>query len=219
MKYPIGVQEFESIRTGGYVYVDKTDLIYRLVSRGKIYFLCRPRRFGKSLLVSTLKCYFEGRRELFEGLAIDKLENEWNSYPVFYLSFGGQNFVEPYQLDHVLEEFVANGEKLYGKDELAQTLGSRFKQVLKNALLLRMISCFAVFIEKETGEGRSDCVVETPKYVYIFEFKRDGKADDAIKQIDKMGYAREYKADTRMIIKIGCNFSSKTGTVDGWKVE
>lgn len=86
-------------------------------------------------------------------------------------------------------------------------------------LLLRMISCFAVFIEKETSEGRSDCVVETHKFVYIFEFKRDGKADDAIKQIDKMGYAREYKADTRMIIKIGCNFSSKTGTVDGWKVE
>ena len=133
MKYPIGVQDFESIRTGGYVYVDKTDLIHRLVTNGKIYFLSRPRRFGKSLLVSTLKCYFEGRKELFEGLAIDKLEKKWIHYPVFYLSFGGQNFVEPYQLYHVLEEFVANGEKLYGKDELAQTLGSRFKQVLKNA--------------------------------------------------------------------------------------
>ncbi len=528
MKYPIGVQDFESIRTGGYVYVDKTDLVYKLVTSGKVYFLSRPRRFGKSLLVSTLKCYFEGRKELFNGLAIDKLEKEWNKYPVFYLSFGGQNFVEPYQLDHVLEEFVAHGEKLYGKDEFAQTLGSRFKQVLKNAqvktgrkavvlideydkplldvldmesfkvtigenemtiedynrnllkgffsvlkeaegnlqfvlltgvtkfsqvsvfsgmnqpddismsarydticgitenelqaifqepieemaqiygigknemkhrlkrkfngyhfsrrmvgvynpfsilrtfnelliddywfstgsptylirllaksnenlnelvgkyystqqfvdykadaeeplpmiyqsgyltikgydmdtnsylldfpndevkngfvtmaatsylapkenpnswllqtvkalrdgntdlldklltsflasipysqrrkdnerekeryfqytfyLLLRMVSCFTVFIEKETSEGRSDCVVETPNFIYIFEFKRDGKAEDAVQQIDTMGYAKEYETDARPVIKIGCNFSSKTGTVDGWKV-
>lgn len=86
-------------------------------------------------------------------------------------------------------------------------------------LLLRMISCYTVFIEKETSKGRSDCVVETPKFVYIFEFKRDGKAEDAIAQIDAMGYAREYKADSRPVIKIGCNFSSKTGTVDGWRVE
>lgn len=529
MKYPIGVQDFESIRTGGYVYVDKTDLVYKLITRGKIYFLSRPRRFGKSLLVSTLKCYFEGRKELFEGLAIDQLEQEWTPYPVFYLSFGGQNFVEPYQLDHVLEEFVANGERLYGKDEVAQTLGSRFKQLLRNAqiktgrkavvlvdeydkplldvldmedlkvtvgenempiedynrsllkgffsvlkeaegslqfvlltgvtkfsqvsvfsgmnqpddismsarydticgitedelqttfqvpieemakeygigidemkyrlkrkfdgyhfsrkmvgvynpfsilrtfnemlmddywfstgsptylvrllaksnenlnelvgkyystqqfvdykadkeaplpmiyqsgyltikgydmdtnsylldfpndevkngfvtmvannyltpaenpnswllqsvkamkegdtelleklltsflasipysqrrkederekeryfqytfyLLLRMISCFTVYIEKETSEGRSDCVVETPKFIYVFEFKRDGNAEDAIRQIEKKGYAREYMNDSRPIIKIGCNFSSKTGTIDDWKVE
>ena len=76
MKYPIGIQSFEQIIQDGYVYVDKTDLIYRLVTEGKIYFLSRPRRFGKSLLISTLKNYFLGRKELFKGLAIDKLETE-----------------------------------------------------------------------------------------------------------------------------------------------
>ena len=73
MKYPIGIQSFEKIRKGGYVYVDKTDLVYKL-AQGSVYFLARPRRFGKSLLVSTLKAYFEGRKDLFEGLKMMELE-------------------------------------------------------------------------------------------------------------------------------------------------
>lgn len=76
MKYPIGIQTFDRIREGGYVYVDKTALIYELVTTGNIYFLSRPRRFGKSLLVSTLDAYFRGKKELFEGLAIASLEQE-----------------------------------------------------------------------------------------------------------------------------------------------
>ena len=110
MKYPIGIQSFETIIEDGYVYIDKTALVYDLVHNGQVYFLCRPRRFGKSLLVSTLKCYFEGRKELFEGLAIDRLEKEWNRYPVLHLSFGGQNYAESTALDEVLEEFVATAE-------------------------------------------------------------------------------------------------------------
>ena len=528
MKYPIGIQSFEQIIEDDYVYLDKTALVYDLVTNGKIYFLCRPRRFGKSLLVSTLKCYFEGKKELFKGLAIDKLEKEWKQYPVFHLSFGGQNFVESYALDKVLEEFVAMAERIYGREELAETLGSRFKAVLGKAhqktgmravvlideydkplldvmdmdisvqneygkmtledynrnllkgvysvfkeadddlqfvlltgvtkfsqvsvfsgfnqpndismdehyealcgiteeelystfdeqikamavryktteegmkyklkrkfdgyhfspnmldiynpfsilnalskkiladywfrtgsptylvrllshfdeninemvnsfyptssfidykadvesplpmiyqsgyltikdwnmdtdsylldfpndevrsgfltlvassylkpakstdawviqvvdvmskgdcyqlenlmtsffasipynqrrkdderekeryfqytfyLVLRMISCFTVFIEKQQSEGRVDCVVETQNYIYIFEFKRDGLAEEALKQIEDMGYAREYAADGRKIYQIGCNFSSKTGTIDGWKMK
>ena len=86
-------------------------------------------------------------------------------------------------------------------------------------LILRMISCFTVYIEKEQSEGRVDCIVETPKYVYIFEFKRDGSALDALDQIKRMGYAREYAADDRIIYQIGCNFSSKTGTIDGWEMK
>ena len=89
MKYPIGIQDFEKIIEDGYVYLDKTGLVYDLVHNGTIYFLCRPRRFGKSLLVSTLKYYFEGKKELFKGLAIDKLEKEWKQYPVFHLDFNG----------------------------------------------------------------------------------------------------------------------------------
>ena len=74
MKYPIGIQSFEKIRTNGYVYIDKTEYIYKMVQEGSAYFLSRPRRFGKSLLVSTLEAYFKGKRELFEGLDIEKEE-------------------------------------------------------------------------------------------------------------------------------------------------
>ena len=86
-KLPIGVQSFEILRTEGYLYVDKTDLMYKLVTEGRQYFLSRPRRFGKSLLTTTLRAYFGGKKDLFKGLAIEKLETEWKKYPVFYLDF------------------------------------------------------------------------------------------------------------------------------------
>ena len=103
MKYPIGIQTFSNIIQDGYVYVDKTDLVYSLANSGKIFFLSRPRRFGKSLLLSTLKSYFLGQKELFCGLKIDSLEKEWNVYPVFHLSFGKGIFSMPYELDKNLE--------------------------------------------------------------------------------------------------------------------
>ena len=133
MKYPIGIQSFEQIIEDGYVYLDKTALVYDLVTNGKIYILCRPRRFGKSLLVSTLKCYFEGKKELFKGLAIDKLEKEWKQYPVFHLDFNGINFTDAGMLDKTLLGFVERQEKIYGMDEFAEGLGSRFVSVLKAA--------------------------------------------------------------------------------------
>jgi hypothetical protein len=528
MKYPIGIQDFERIIEDGFVYLDKTGLVYDLVHNGTVYFLCRPRRFGKSLLVSTLKYYFEGKKELFKGLAIDKLEKDWKQYPVFHLDFNGNNFTRPGELELALKYFVERQEAIYGKDEYSVTLGDRFVSVLKAAyektglravvlideydkpildvldtqiktsikgeewlledwnrevlkdfysvfkaadanlqfvlltgvtkfsqvsvfsgfnqpndismdehyealcgitedelystfdeqikamavryktteegmkyklkrkfdgyhfspnmldiynpfsilnafsknrlddywfrtgsptylvrllshfdeninemvnrsyptssfidykadveaplpmiyqsgyltikdrnmdtdsylldfpndevrsgfltlvassylkpskltdawviqvvdvmskgdchqlenlmtsffasipysqrrkdderekeryfqytfyLVLRMISCFTVFIEKQQSEGRVDCVVETQNYIYIFEFKRDGSAEEALKQIEDMGYAREYAADGRKIYQIGCNFSSKTGTIDGWKMK
>ena len=86
MLYPIGIQNFSEIREGGYVYVDKTAQIYSLSSTGKYYFLSRPRRFGKSLLVSTMEAYFQGRKELFKGLAIEKLEKNWTEHPVLHLT-------------------------------------------------------------------------------------------------------------------------------------
>ena len=103
MKYPIGMQSFDQIIEDGYVYVDKTEMIYSLVKGGKIYFLSRPRRFGKSLLVSTLKNYFLGRKELFKGLAIDELEKDWFTYPVFHIDFNGSNFTEGGALENVIE--------------------------------------------------------------------------------------------------------------------
>ena len=133
MKYPIGIQEFEKIINGGYVYVDKTALIYRLVTEGSIYFLSRPRRFGKSLLVSTLECYFRGRKELFRGLAIDSLEKEWAQYPVFHIDFNGVNFTKGNVLESLLEDTIASWEELYGSDPNFDNLGRRFAYVLKAA--------------------------------------------------------------------------------------
>ena len=527
MKYPIGIQDFEKIRNDGYVYLDKTDLIYDLVHNGHIYFLSRPRRFGKSLLISTLECYFQGKKELFKGLAIDSLEKEWKQYPVFHIDFNGKDFTQAGELEKTLLTFVEKQELIYGRDPLATTLGDRFMAVLRIAhektglgavvlideydkplldvldtglktfdsegnerlledrhreimkgfysvfkaadrdlkfvlltgvtkfsqvsvfsgfnqpddismddryealcgiteeelystfdeqikamsvrykvsedemkhrlkrkydgyhfspsmldiynpfsilnslskkilsdfwfrtgsptylvrllahfdenlneltgkyyptssfidykadteaplpmiyqsgyltikdwnmdtdsyllnfpndevkagfvtmvaanylkpkespdawvievvstmktgdcdkfeklltsffasipysqrrkdderekeryfqytfyLVIRMISCFTILIEKEQSEGRVDCIVETPMFVYIFEFKRDGSASEALKQIEEKGYAREYATDNRTIYQIGCNFSSKTGTIDDWK--
>ena len=133
MKYPIGIQSFPQLIEDGYVYVDKTDLIYSLVKEGKIYFLSRPRRFGKSLLVSTLKCYFEGRKDLFKGLAIDKLETDWAEYPVFHLDFNGDNFTQPGILEKKIEGRIAAWELEYGKGTTTETLGDRFAYVLSQA--------------------------------------------------------------------------------------
>ena len=133
MKYPIGIQDFASIINDGFVYVDKTDLIHRLVTEGKIYFLSRPRRFGKSLLVSTLKYYFQGKKELFKGLAIDELEKEWAEYPVFHLSFGGENFLLSDSLEKKIEDALGGWEALYGTDPNKTSLGNRFAHVLKAA--------------------------------------------------------------------------------------
>lgn len=517
MKYPIGIQSFEKLREEGCVYVDKTDLVYRMVDRGHVYFLSRPRRFGKSLLISTLEAYFKGRKDLFKGLAIERLETDWNEHPVFRLDFNGKNFNNPGELQDAINYFVVSAEREYGVETPADNIGDRFVNVLRAAskqygrravvlvdeydkplldvintpiedknretlkafysvfkladeylqfvlltgvtkfsqisvfsgfnqpidisldpryeaicgiteteldkyftariqemadetgitpekmkdeikqmydgyhfsermtdiynpfslfssldqgrldafwfrtgtptyliqlmesvdenidemvgryydssqfidykadtqmplpmiyqsgyltikgynsrtkafkldfpnnevkkgfltmiansylktkgdsaswvldtvdaldagdlerfrklltaflasipysqrrrgtereqerdfqytfyLLLRMISSFLVFTEKETSEGRADCVIETREHVYIFEFKRDGTAAEAIGQINARGYAREYVADSRRIYKIGCSFSTQTGTVGDWAVE
>lgn len=131
MKYPIGMQSFDQIREMGFVYVDKTDMVYRLATEGKIYFLSRPRRFGKSLLVSTLKHYFLGHKELFQGLAIEQLEQEWLEYPVFHIDFNGTDFTRPGSLLSVLEGYVATWEHDYGASPYQEDLGKRFAYVLK----------------------------------------------------------------------------------------
>ena len=113
MKYPIGIQSFEKIRQNGYVYVDKTDLIYKL-AKGSVYFLARPRRFGKSLLCSTLKCYFEGQRELFEGLKIMDLEQEWTTHPVITFDFNLVNKQRAEGLHDYIIGVIAKLEDSYG---------------------------------------------------------------------------------------------------------
>lgn len=135
MKYPIGIQSFDRIIEDGFVYIDKTDMIYSLTHEGKIYFLCRPRRFGKSLLVSTLKNYFLGRKELFKGLKIDSLEKEWKVYPVFHVDFNGSNFTKQGILENRIASYVSDWEKQYSLDagDIETDLGNRFMKVLKAA--------------------------------------------------------------------------------------
>ena len=133
MKYPIGIQDFEQIIQDGYVYVDKTEMVYQLAHNGKIYFLSRPRRFGKSLLLSTLKYYFLGRRDLFQGLAIDRLEKEWNEYPVFHIDFNGTDFTEEGNLRSIVDGYVRTWESEWGRDPMNDDLGRRFAYVLKQA--------------------------------------------------------------------------------------
>ncbi|MDY4552709.1 MAG: AAA family ATPase, partial [Parabacteroides sp.] len=133
MKYPIGIQSFEQIRNDGYVYVDKTDLIYQLVTTGKIYFLSRPRRFGKSLLISTLEHYFLGHKELFKGLAIEQLEQEWLEYPVFHIDFNGTDFTQAGKLEEKMEGAVTTWEEIYGRTTHYTGIGDRFAYVLEQA--------------------------------------------------------------------------------------
>ena len=135
MKYPIGIQSFEQIIEDGYAYIDKTDLVYKLTHEGKIYFLSRPRRFGKSLLVSTLKNYFLGRKELFKGLKIDSLEKEWKVYSVFHVDFNGSNFTKQGILENRIASYVSDWEKQYSLEagDIKTDLGNRFMKVLKAA--------------------------------------------------------------------------------------
>ena len=135
MKYPIGIQSFDQIIEDGYLYIDKTDMIYNLTHEGKIYFLSRPRRFGKSLLVSTLKNYFLGRKELFRGLKIDSLEKDWKVYPVFHIDFNSTNFTIRGTLWQKLNGLIWDWEEKYGVriPEGGLDLGDRFIRVLEAA--------------------------------------------------------------------------------------
>ena len=147
MKYPIGIQSFEQIIKDGYVYVDKTDMVYQL-TRGKIYFLSRPRRFGKSLLVSTLENYYLGKKELFKGLKIEALEKEWKTYPVFHLDFNGDNYMNATALRATIEGYVSGWEKLYNvKPDTELGLGRRFACVLKAAHQQTGLRCVVLIDE------------------------------------------------------------------------
>ena len=317
MKYPIGIQSFDQIIEDSYLYIDKTDLLYRLTHEGKIYFLSRPRRFGKSLLVSTLKNYYLGRKELFKGLKIDSLEKDWKVYPVFHIDFNSTNWFKsgtPTYLLRLLAHSDENMNEITGKyyapkefidykatveqplpmiyqsgyltikkydmeensflldypnnevkegflslvaagyfntrESVDSWIRSAVSQLKKAQLddfrdgltsflasipytmrrkenerereryfhytfylIMRLISVYTVYTEKVQSRGRVDCIVETPDYVYIFEFKLDGTAEEALRQIEEKGYALEYASDSRKLYKIGAVFSSETGTI------
>ena len=133
MKYPIGIQSFENIISDGYAYVDKTALVYKLVSEGKYYFLSRPRRFGKSLLLSTLKAYYQGKRELFEGLAIAELEKEWKEYPIFHFDFNTGLYTNIEGLTSTIDYQLYSLEKRYGSNKEGFAIADRFRELISRA--------------------------------------------------------------------------------------
>ena len=135
MKYPIGIQSFEKLREEGYAYVDKTSLIYSLTHEGCVYFLGRPRRFEKSLLISTLKSYYLGRKDLFKGLAIEELETEWKAYQVFHIDFGIGTYTNAKELDQVLDSYLSEWEAQYqiARNPNITDFSLRFKKIIEEA--------------------------------------------------------------------------------------
>ena len=131
VKYPIGEQSFENLREGNFIYVDKTRYIEKIVNGSQYYFLGRPRRFGKSLFLSTLKCFFEGKRELFKGLYIDTIDWDWKPYPVLHLDLNNQQYKEENNLDILIENFLSIKEKEYGISPTQQDHSVRFSNLIK----------------------------------------------------------------------------------------
>lgn len=132
MKYPIGTQTFKTLIEEGMVYVDKTDLVYNLAQK-RICFLCRPRRFGKSLLISTLDSYFKGEKELFKGLKIEALEKEWKQYPVFRIDFSQGGYEIEDNLSKELNKYLTRWERQLGIEKQIDKLGSRFSDIIAEA--------------------------------------------------------------------------------------
>ena len=131
--YPIGIQNFEKIRNDGYLYIDKTALMYQMVKTGSYYFLSRPRRFGKSLLISTLEAYFQGKKELFTGLAVERLEKDWIKYPILHLDLNIEKYDTPESLDNILEKSLTAWEKLYGAEPSERSFSLRFVGIIERA--------------------------------------------------------------------------------------
>ena len=131
--YPVGIQNFESLRMDKYMYIDKTALVYQLVKTGRYYFLSRPRRFGKSLLISTLEAYFQGKKELFKGLAIEKLEKDWCTYPVLHMDLNAEKYDSPEGLTQILERHLNLWEDCWGKDIRETSFSDRFTGIIRRA--------------------------------------------------------------------------------------
>ncbi len=182
-KLPVGIQEFEKIITDNFLYVDKTEYVYNLVHNNVPYFLSRPRRFGKSLLLSTLRAYWEGKKELFSGLIIEKLEenNEeaFKPYPVFYFDFNGDNY-NKVDIETVLDGMLSDWEEIYGSQYKDRTLGDRFQKLMELA-------------QEKTGRR---CVVLIDEYDKpLLDTIESKELHNHIKEVFKGFFSRLKKAD------------------------
>ena len=134
VKYPIGIQTFEIFREDGFLYFDNTALVHQLVWNGGFYFLSRPRRFGKSLLLTTMEAYFLGKKELFKGLAMETLEKDWTTYPVFRMDFNARDYVDISSLIAELNKHLEYWEKDYGDEFKGREPEERFQHVIDLAV-------------------------------------------------------------------------------------
>lgn len=133
IKYPVGVQSFEKLRTEGFVYVDKTMYVHRLITTGGYYFLSRPRRFGKSLLLSTIEAYYKGRRDLFEGLALNSLTDDWEPHPILHLDLNNRQYKDESSLIAELNAHLEEWEAVYGNEKRHRAPEERFAYVIRRA--------------------------------------------------------------------------------------
>lgn len=185
MKYPVGIQTFNQIIERDFVYVDKTDLVYSLATEGKIYFLSRPRRFGKSLLLSTLRAYFEGKKDLFAGLKIEALEHDWHVHRVFHFDFNGVNFTIPGALNRVLSSILSQWEQEYGiVSDMPLELGLRFGRILQAAA-------------EQTGRGAVVLVDEYDKPL-LDVLEKDPELLEQNREILKSFYSMFKQADASL---------------------
>lgn len=198
-KLPVGIQSFEKLRSDNFVYVDKTEFVYQLVHLNVPYFLSRPRRFGKSLLLSTLKAYWEGKKELFAGLAIESLEEgnpeAWKPYPIFYFDFDGENYAKN-GAEVVLDQHLKKWEEIYGNQYNGFTLGGRFEGVLELAYRKTGRRCVILVDEydKPLLEVMDDEVrKEHTKSVFKSFFGVLKKADEFIQFVFITGVSKFHK--------------------------
>ena len=163
-KLPIGIQTFEDIRRDDYLYVDKTAFVWRIANTGKPYFLSRPRRFGKSLLLSTFESYFKGKKELFEGLAIEQIETEWKQYPVLHLDLNAKKYETPDDLIAILNQHLEKWECLYGNEKKDRSPEERFGYVISRAS--EQAGCGVVVLVDEYDKPLLQALENKPFMVY-----------------------------------------------------
>ncbi|MBQ9214085.1 MAG: AAA family ATPase, partial [Bacteroidales bacterium] len=208
IKYPVGRADFESIISEGFLYVDKTERMYEMIGSRKFVFLSRPRRFGKSLLVNTLQAYFEGKKELFEGLKISEYDKDWVQYPVITLDYpnnevriGMMQNMMYYYYPQNFSSGKASMKDFYfalrdGRIDESMTALKDFMSQIPNILnnkeekhfqtiLYVMFTWLGFYTETEvnTATGRIDVVIKNAKNIFVLELKVDGSADDALAQI------------------------------------
>ncbi len=213
LKYPIGMQTFEQLRAGGFVYVDKTDMIYSLATEGKTYFLSRPRRFGKSLLLSTIESYFLGRKELFQGLKIADLEQRWDAYPVLHIDFGAGDFASGQTLEELLHYKLSAWEDDCHIDHSLTDLSLRFCRVIEQTH--KRTGKRVVVLVDEYDKPLLD-VMETP-----LEAERSGRPttlEDRNRGILKSLYAafKVADADLRFVFLTGVTKFSQVSVFSGF---